>query len=81
MIIHVSTRACHIHCKRGVTEVLYIARFCMSYGRCAIPGSTMVRSEGLPRRWESESRKKQQETCPLHASGAPMAVLRCLDYP
>ena len=47
LIIHVSTRACHIHHQRGVTEVWHIAHFWVSYGRCATPGSPMVCSEGF----------------------------------
>ena len=46
-IIHVSTRTCHIHQKRGVTEVWHIAHFWVSYGRCAMPGLPMGWSEGL----------------------------------
>ena len=34
-----------------VTEFGHMAHFWMSYGRCTMPGSPMVQSEGLPRRW------------------------------
>ena len=51
IIIHVSTRACHIHHKRGVTEVWHIAHFWVSYGRCAMPGLLMGWAEGLSRQW------------------------------
>ena len=34
-----------------LTEVWYMARFWVSYGRCTMPGSPMGRLEGLPRRW------------------------------
>ena len=40
-IIHVSTRTCHIHHKRGVTEVWHIAHFWVSYQRCATHGLPM----------------------------------------
>ena len=33
--IHISTRTCHIHHKRGVTEVCHFACFRVSYGRSA----------------------------------------------
>ena len=48
---YASTRTCHIHHKRGVTEVWHIAHFWVYYGRCAMPGSPMGRSEGLSRHW------------------------------
>ena len=38
-IIHISTRTCHTHHKRGVTEVCYLGHFWLSYGRCAMSGS------------------------------------------
>ena len=41
------TCQCHIHHKRGVTEVWHIAHFWVSYGRCAMPGLPMGQSEGL----------------------------------
>ena len=47
---YVSTRAYHIHHKRGVTEVWHIAHFWVPYGRCAMP-------ENL---WDS------QKDCPGH---------------
>ena len=34
-----------------MTEFCHMAHFWMSYGRCTIPGSSMERSEGMPRRW------------------------------
>ena len=34
IIMHVSTRTCYIHHKRGVTEFWCMAHFWMSYGRC-----------------------------------------------
>ena len=34
-----------------LTEVWHMAHFCVSYGRCTIPGSPMERSERLSRRW------------------------------
>ena len=37
--MHVSTRTCYIHHKRGVTEVWHMALFWVSYGRCTMPGS------------------------------------------
>ena len=46
IIIHVSTRTCHIRHKRGVTEVWHIAHFWVSYGRCTMPGLPMGWSEG-----------------------------------
>ena len=49
IIIHVSTRTCHIHHKRGVTEIWHIAHFRVSYGRCAMPGLPMGQLEGLSR--------------------------------
>ena len=51
IIMHVSTRTCYIHHKRGVTEVWHMAHFWVSYGRCTMPGSPMGRSEGSSRRW------------------------------
>ena len=51
IIMHVSTRTCYIHHKRGVTEFRHMAHFWMSYGRCTMPGSTMGWSEGLSRHW------------------------------
>ena len=36
--IHISTRTCHIHHKRGVTEVCYFGHFWLSYGRSAMSG-------------------------------------------
>ena len=50
-IMHVSTRTCYIHHKRGVTEVWHMTHFWVSYGRCTMPGSPMGRSEELPGRW------------------------------
>ena len=50
IIMHVSTRTCRIHHKRGETEVWHMAHFWVSYGRCAMPGSPMGWSEGLSRR-------------------------------
>ena len=44
--IHTSTRTCHIHHKRGVTEVCHFGHFWLSYGRSAMSGSPMGRSEG-----------------------------------
>ena len=52
-IMHVSTRTCYIHQKRGVTEVWCTAHFWVSYGRCTTSRSPMGRSEGLSRRWGS----------------------------
>ena len=49
IIMHASTRTCHIHHKRGGTEVWHIAQFWVSYGRCAMSASPMGLSEGLPR--------------------------------
>ena len=37
--MHVSTRTCYIHHKRGVTEVWHMAHFWVSCGRCTMPGS------------------------------------------
>ena len=51
IIIHVSTRTCHIHHKRGVTEVWHIVHFWVSYGRCSMPGSPIGWSEGQSRLW------------------------------
>ena len=51
IIMHVSTRTCYIHHKRGVTEVWHMAHFWVSYGRCTMPGSPLGRSEGSSRRW------------------------------
>ena len=34
-----------------ITEVWHIAHFWVSYGRCAMPGSPIGRSEGFSRRW------------------------------
>ena len=51
IIMHISTRTCYIHHKRGVTEVWHMAHFWVSYGRCTMPGSPMGRSEGLSRCW------------------------------
>ena len=51
IIMHVSTRTCYIHHKRGVTDVWHMAHFWVSYGRCTMPGSPMGRPEGLSRRW------------------------------
>ena len=51
IIMHVSTRTCYIHHKRGVTEVWHRAHFWVSYRRCTMTGSPMGRSEGLSRRW------------------------------
>ena len=48
-IMHVSTRTCHIHHKRGVTAVWLIAHFWVSYGRYAMPGLPMGQPEGLSR--------------------------------
>ena len=46
--IHISTRTCHIHHKRGVTEVCHFGHFWLSYGRSATSGSPMGRSKGAP---------------------------------
>ena len=51
IIMHVNTRTCYIHHKRGVTEVWHMAHFWVSYCRCTMPGSPMGWSEGLPRRY------------------------------
>ena len=51
IIIHVSTRTCHIHHKRRVAEVWHIAQFWVSYGICAI------RLGG--------AREKYKDTCPF----------------
>ena len=51
IIMHVSTRTCYIHHKRGVTEVWHMAHFWVSHGRCTMPASPMGRSGGLSRRW------------------------------
>ena len=37
--IHISARTCHIHHKRGVTEVCHLGHFWLSCGRCAMSGS------------------------------------------
>ena len=65
-----------------MTQVWHIAHFCISYGRCAMPGSPMGCSEGLSRRWANYvaqvgSTKKHDY---LHASGTLTAVLPCLGY-
>ena len=54
IIIQVSTRTCHIHHKRGVTEAQHIAHFWVSYGRYAMPGLPMGRSEGLSWQWQTK---------------------------
>ena len=46
--IHISTRTCHIHHKRGVTKVCHFGHFWLSYGSCATSGSPMGRSEAAP---------------------------------
>ena len=46
-IIHVSLRTCHIHHKRGVTEVCHSGHFWGSHGRCAMPGIPMRQQVGL----------------------------------
>ena len=51
IIMHVSTRTCYIHHKRGVTEVWHMAHFWVSCGRCTMAGSPMGWSEGSSRRW------------------------------
>ena len=48
-IIHVSPRTCHIHHKRGVTEVCHTAHFWGSHGRCGMPGIPMRQLVGLSR--------------------------------
>ena len=45
--IHISTRTCHIHHKRGVTEVCHFGHFWLSYGRCAMSGSPLGMLLGL----------------------------------
>ena len=49
-IIHISTRTCHIHHKRGVTEVCHLGHFWLSYGRCAMSGSLIGLLVGPSRR-------------------------------
>ena len=49
IIMHVSTRTCYIHHKRGVTQVWHMAHFWVSYGRCTMPRSPMEWSEELSR--------------------------------
>ena len=46
-IIHISTRTCHIHHKRGVTEVCHLGHFWLSYGRCVMLGSPTGHLVGL----------------------------------
>ena len=41
IIMHVGTRTCYIHHKRGVTEVWHMAHFWVSYGRWTMTGSPM----------------------------------------
>ena len=83
IIMHVSTRTCYIHHKRGVTEVWHMAHFWVSYGRCTMPGSPMGRSEGLSRCWAGQvlPARNTKTNVPLHASRALMVVLPCLDHP
>ena len=47
--IHISTRTCHIHHKRGVTEVCHFGHFWLSYGRSAMSGSPMGQSKVAPK--------------------------------
>ena len=70
IIMHVSTRTCYIHHKRGVTEVWHMTHFWVSYGRCTMPGSAMVLSA-----------RNTKKNPPLHASRTLMVVLPCLDHP
>ena len=53
--MHVSTRTCYIHHKRGVTEVWHMAHFWVSYGRCTMPGPIMGWSEGLYKHLEGQA--------------------------
>ena len=83
IIMHVSTRACYIHHKRGITEVWHMVHFWVSHGRCTMPGSPMGRSEGLSRRWACyvPPARNTKKNAPLHASRALIVVLLCLDHP
>ena len=80
--MHVSTRTCYIHHKRGVTEVWHMAHFRVSNGRCTMPGSPMGRSDGLPRRWAGYvlPGRNTKKNAPLHASRVLMVALPCLDH-
>ena len=55
----------------------------VSYGRCTMPGSPMVWSERLSRRWAGYvlPARNSKKNAPLHASGALMVNLPCLDHP
>ena len=55
--IHISTRTCNIHHKRGVTEVCHFGHFWLSYGRCAMSGSLLGMLLGLS--WQ----QADQATC------------------
>ena len=45
--IHSSTRTCHIHHRRGVTEVCHFGHFWLSYGRCDMSRSPLGMLLGL----------------------------------
>ena len=66
-----------------VTEVWHVAHFWVSYGRCTMPGSPMVRSERLSRHWAGYvlPARNTKKHAPSHASGALMVDLPCLDHP
>ena len=53
--IHICTRTCHIHHKRGVTEVCHFGHFVLSYGRCAMSGSPLGMLLGLFWRQEDQA--------------------------
>ena len=46
-IIHISTRTCHIHHNRGVTEVCHLGHFWLSYVRYIMSGSPTGHLVGL----------------------------------
>ena len=72
-----------LSCQHVLAEVWHIAYFWVPYGRYAMPGLPMGRSEGLSWQWADYVTQvgNNKKHGPLHASGTLMAVLPCLDYP
>ena len=72
--IHISTRTCHIHHKRRVTEVWHLGHFWLSYGRCAMSGSPLGMLLGLS--WREADQATSSKNLPFFIYlGVFMALL------
>ena len=58
-IIHISTRTCHIHHKRGVTEVCHLGHFWLSYDMCTMSGSPIGLLVGPSRRQTDQATQRK----------------------